>query len=191
MSQLIDDMLALAQVTRGEFERGRVDLSRIARTVGAELSRAAPTRKIEFTVADGLIADGDARLMTIAFENLLGNAWKYTGQREAAHIEVGALLGEPRTFFVRDNGAGFDMAYSNKLFGMFQRLHAKSEFEGTGVGLATVQRVIRRHGGRIWADAAVGQGATFFFTLDANGRHAVVPASPAIAAASPEQSHAA
>jgi two-component system, NtrC family, sensor kinase len=172
MSQLIDDMLALSQVTRGEFERAPIDLSDIARSVGAELHRAAPAREVEFIVADGLVAEGDDRLMTIALENLLGNAWKYTGQRQCARIEVGVLSGEPRTFFVRDNGAGFDMAYADKLFGMFQRLHAKSEFEGTGIGLATVQRVIRRHGGKIWADATVGEGATFFFTLDGEMRAA-------------------
>jgi two-component system, NtrC family, sensor kinase len=166
MAQLIDDMLALAQVTRSEFERAPVDLSRIARSIGAELKRAAPQRQVEFIVADGLIGEGDTRLMTIALENLLGNAWKYSGQRKHARIEIGAIEGALRTFFVRDNGAGFDMAYASKLFGMFQRLHAKSEFEGTGIGLATVQRVIRRHGGKIWADAAVGEGATFFFTLN-------------------------
>lgn len=178
MSQLIDDMLALSQVTRSEFERAPVDLSRIARSVGAELARVTPNRHVDFVVADGLIAEGDARLMTIAFENLLGNAWKYTGQRETALIEVGAIEGKRRTFFVRDNGAGFDMAYADKLFGMFQRLHTNNEFEGTGIGLATVQRVIRRHGGRIWADAAVGQGATFFFTLGGDMRHAGLPQSP-------------
>jgi two-component system, NtrC family, sensor kinase len=166
MSQLIDDMLALSQVTRSEFDRAPVDLTDIARSVGAELRRAAPNRQVDFLVTDGLVAEGDTRLMTIAFENLLGNAWKYSSGREQARIEVGAIDGDPRTFFVRDNGAGFDMAYANKLFGVFQRLHANSEFEGTGIGLATVRRVIRRHGGRIWADAAVGRGATFFFTLD-------------------------
>lgn len=170
MSQLIDDMLALAQVTRSEFERAPVDLTRIARNVGAELRRAAPERRVDLIVADGLIGEGDTRLMTIAFENLLGNAWKYSSQRERAQIEVGMTDGEPRVFFVRDNGAGFDMAYADKLFGMFQRLHPNSEFEGTGIGLATVQRVIRRHGGRIWADAAIGKGATFFFTLDGDVR---------------------
>jgi two-component system, NtrC family, sensor kinase len=178
MSQLIDDMLALSQVTRGEFERAPVDLTRIARSVSSELHRAAPDRQVDFLVADGLTAEGDGRLMTIALENLLGNAWKYTGTRERARIEVGQAKDEPRTFFVRDNGAGFDMAYAAKLFGMFQRLHAKSEFEGTGIGLATVQRVIRRHGGRIWADAAVGQGATFFFTLDGEMRQVVPAAMP-------------
>ncbi len=181
MSQLIDDMLALSQVTRGEFERAPVDVTRIARSVGAELTRAVPDRQVDFVVADGLVGEGDARLLTIALENLLGNAWKYTGGRERARIEVGATDGEPRAFFVRDNGAGFDMAYADKLFGMFQRLHAKSEFEGTGIGLATVHRVIRRHGGRIWADAAVGRGATFFFTLDSDRRNAVAAAMPASA----------
>ena len=170
MSQLIDDMLALAQVTRGEFERAPVDLSRIARSIGAELARTAPDRQVDFVVADGLSGQGDARLVTIALENLLGNAWKYSAKRDQARIEVGATDRPQHAFFVRDNGAGFDMAYAAKLFGMFQRLHAKSEFEGTGIGLATVQRVIRRHGGKIWADAAVGCGATFFFTLGDDGR---------------------
>jgi len=195
MSQLIDDMLALAQVTRSEFERARVDLSRIARSVGAELARVTPNRQVDLVVADGLSAEGDTRLMTIAFENLLGNAWKYTGQREKAVIEVGAIESEPRTFFVRDNGAGFDMAYAGKLFGVFQRLHKNSDFEGTGIGLATVQRVIRRHGGRIWADAAVGQGATFFFTLGGDLRLAGSSQSPRQnhepAAETMEQHHAA
>jgi DNA-binding response OmpR family regulator len=167
MSQLIDDMLALSQVTRGDFERAAVDLAGIARAVGAELSRTAPDRQVDFHVAQRLDAEGDVRLLTIALENLLGNAWKYTGNRQRARIEVGVLDGAPRTYFVRDDGAGFDMAYAGKLFGMFQRLHTRSEFEGTGIGLATVARVIRRHGGKIWADAAVGQGATFFFTLGA------------------------
>ena len=183
MSQLIDDMLALARVTRGEFERGPVDLTQIARSIGAALARVSPSRSVDFSVAEGLVANGDARLLTIALENLLGNAWKYSSQRERARIEVGITTTEPRAFFVRDNGAGFDMAYADKLFGMFQRLHANTEFEGTGIGLATVQRVIRRHGGRIWAQAAVGQGATFFFTLDGDQRHAVTapPLAPGAA----------
>lgn len=184
MSQLIDDMLALAQVTRAEFERTSVNLSAIARKVGAELARAAPDRNVDFIVTDGLTAEGDSRLLTIAFENLLGNAWKYTGYAEQARIEVGVTDKDRRTFFVRDNGAGFDMAYANKLFGMFQRLHAKSEFEGTGIGLATVHRVIRRHRGRIWAEAAVGRGATFFFTLGDDQRPATASAAHAIGRAS-------
>jgi len=128
-------------------------------------------------VADGLVADCDNRLLEIVFENLIGNAWKFTGKRSDARIEVGVTGKEPRTFFVRDNGAGFDMSYASKLFGVFQRLHSTVEFEGTGIGLVTVQRIIRRHGGRIWAEAAVGCGAAFFFTLDGGARGGVpVPA---------------
>jgi light-regulated signal transduction histidine kinase (bacteriophytochrome) len=135
------------------------------------LQRASPDRRVVFTVADGLSAEGDARLVAIAFENLLGNAWKFTGNRDPARIEVGAA--DDGTLFVRDNGAGFDMAYKEKLFGMFQRLHSRSEFDGTGIGLATVHRIIRRHGGKIWAEGAVGEGAAFFFTLGAGTRVAV------------------
>ena len=168
MAQLIDDMLALSQVTRGEFERAEVDVSAIARGIGAQLQRASPDRRVEFTVAEGLTAEGDARLVAIAFENLLGNAWKFTGKSDPARIEVGVTA--DGALFVRDNGAGFDMAYKEKLFGVFQRLHSRKEFEGTGIGLATVQRIIRRHGGQIWAEGAVGEGATFFFTLGAGAR---------------------
>jgi DNA-binding response OmpR family regulator len=164
MASLIDDLLALSRVTRGEFERAPTDLGAIAREVVGRLTRSAPDRKVGIAVADGLRADCDGRLLAIVFENLLGNAWKFTRHRSDATIDVGAA-GEG-VFFVRDNGAGFDMAYASKLFGMFQRLHSAKEFEGTGIGLATVSRVIRRHGGRIWAESAVGQGATFFFTLD-------------------------
>ena len=126
-------------------------------------------------MADALLAEGDANLMTIALENLIGNAWKYTGRTEGARIEVGFIEGErdePRTYFVRDNGAGFDMAYAAKLFGAFQRLHSAAEFDGTGIGLATVQRIVHRHGGRVWAKSEVGRGATFFFTLWSAGHGA-------------------
>lgn len=167
MGELIDDLLSLSRVTRSEFQREEVDLTAIARTVAARLRQQDTNRRIEITVADGLIAAGDARLLTIAFENLLGNAWKFTRLRADARVEVGSLneCGYD-TYFVRDNGAGFDMAYASKLFGVFQRLHPAAEFEGTGIGLATVQRVVRRHGGRIWAEGEVGRGATFFFTLE-------------------------
>jgi DNA-binding response OmpR family regulator len=168
MAQLIDDMLALSQVTRGEFERAAVDVSAIARGIGAQLQRASPDRRVEFTVDEGLTAEGDARLVAIAFENLLGNAWKFTGKSDPARIEVGVTA--DGALFVRDNGAGFDMAYKEKLFGMFQRLHSRKEFDGTGIGLATVHRIIRRHGGKIWAEGAVGAGAAFFFTLGARAR---------------------
>jgi two-component system NtrC family sensor kinase len=166
MSRLIDDLLALSRVTRGEFRRAPVDLSAIVRSVGARLAQSTADRQIELVVVHGLLADGDDGLLTIALENLLGNAWKFTGTCALARIEVGICDDQRRTYFVRDNGAGFDMAYASKLFGMFQRLHSATEFEGTGIGLATVQRIVRRHGGRIWAEGAVGRGATFFFTLD-------------------------
>jgi light-regulated signal transduction histidine kinase (bacteriophytochrome) len=173
MSLLIDDLLALSRVTRGNFERQAVDLSDIARTVAAKLSARQPERRVEFAIAEGLVGQGDPRLIAIVVENLLGNAWKYSGKRVLARIEVGSVSANGRTaYFVRDNGAGFDMAYVGKLFGAFQRLHNAQEFEGTGIGLATVQRVIRRHGGHIWAQAEVDRGATFFFTL-AGDSHSV------------------
>jgi light-regulated signal transduction histidine kinase (bacteriophytochrome) len=124
-------------------------------------------------VPDGLIGEADGGLLTIVFENLLGNAWKFSGTRAPVRIEVGVTGDEHRTYFVRDNGAGFDMAHASKLFGVFERLHSTAEFEGTGIGLATVQRIVRRHGGRIWAESAVGSGATFFFTLDGSIRQGV------------------
>jgi two-component system NtrC family sensor kinase len=164
MSRLIDDLLALSRVARGEFRRAPTDLSAIVRSVAARLAQSSAGRRVELVVPDGLLADGDDGLLTIAFENLIGNAWKFTRLCTQARIEVG-VCDDGRTYFVRDNGAGFDMAYASKLFGMFQRLHSANEFEGTGIGLATVQRIVRRHGGRIWAEGAVGRGATFFFTL--------------------------
>jgi light-regulated signal transduction histidine kinase (bacteriophytochrome) len=177
MTRLIDDLLGLSLVTRGELQREPVDLSDIVREVAGRLRQAAPDRKVDFVVADHLLVEGDGRLLTIAFENLIGNAWKFTAKQPQARIEVGVRDGEPRAYFVRDNGAGFDMAYAAKLFGMFQRLHSASEFEGTGIGLATVNRIIRRHGGRIWAEGAVGRGATFFFTLDGASRNGVAAAA--------------
>jgi two-component system, NtrC family, sensor kinase len=176
MSRLIDDLLALSRIARSDFRRAPVNLSAIARSVAARLAQASPNRQVELVVADGLVADGDDGLLTILFENLLGNAWKFTGARAQARIEVGATDDERRAYFVRDNGAGFDMTYASKLFGMFQRLHSATEFDGTGIGLATVQRVVRRHGGRIWAEAAVDRGATFFFVLD-GGAGADAPAT--------------
>jgi signal transduction histidine kinase len=167
MALLIEDLLKLSRVTRGEFQREPVDLSGIARAIATRLERTQPERRVDFVIADGLTGEGDARLLAIALENLIGNAWKYSGKKTAARIEVGATGSNGRrAYFVRDNGAGFDMADAEKLFGVFQRLHSAQEFEGTGVGLATVYRIIRRHGGQIWADAEVGQGATFLFTLE-------------------------
>jgi light-regulated signal transduction histidine kinase (bacteriophytochrome) len=166
MATLIDDLLALSRVTRSEFRRERVDLSEIAQAIVERLRQTQPERSVEITIAEGLVEEADPHLLVIVLENLLGNAWKYTGKRAQTRIEVGASLhGSSRAFFVRDNGAGFDMAYASKLFGVFQRLHSPREFEGTGIGLATVQRIIRRHGGRIWAEAEVDRGATFHFAL--------------------------
>jgi len=166
MGELIDDLLKLSRVSRSELKLEPVDLTRLAREVAAGLARDLPARAVRFTAQEGLVAHGDARLLRVAFENLLGNAWKFTSKRSDPAIEFGCLAAAgPRSFYVRDNGAGFDLAYASQLFGAFQRLHAASEFEGTGIGLATVQRIIHRHGGRIWAEARPGEGATFHFTL--------------------------
>lgn len=166
MAQLIDDLLNLARVSRTQLSRERVDLTSVAREVAAELRQREPQRQVEVAVASGAEAEGDPRLLRVVLENLLGNAWKFTGKRATARIEFGVDGGvNRRTFYVRDNGAGFDMAFAGKLFGPFQRLHAMDEFAGTGIGLATVQRIVQRHGGRVWARSAVGEGATFFFSL--------------------------
>ena len=166
MAQLIDDMLDLSRITRAEMRREEIDLSALARSLPAELQRAEPEREVEFVIADGLTANGDAHLMRIALENLFRNAWKFTGKHQKAKIEFAITQNNGKSaYYVRDDGAGFDMAYVNKLFGAFQRLHPVSEFNGTGIGLATVQRIINRHGGRIWAEGAVEKGATFYFTL--------------------------
>jgi PAS domain S-box-containing protein len=181
MAVLIDDLLNLSRETRAEMRRERVDLTALARRIGADLQRAHPDRPTELVVAPNLDADADARMLGVVLTNLLDDAWKFTGQRTGARIEVGALAPgvtgptaqsppglsafAATVFFVRDNGAGFDMAYADKLFGAFQRLHSKQEFEGTGIGLALVQRIIHRHRGRVWAEGEVGKGATFYFTL--------------------------
>ena len=166
MAQLIDDLLNLSRVTRAEMRRETVDLSRMAEIAAEALKKIQSDRKAEFVIEKGLTAEGDERLLRVALDNLLGNAWKYTGKRPQARIEVGRTNhgGRP-AYFVRDNGAGFNMAYAHKLFGAFQRLHSVSEFPGTGIGLATVQRIIHRHGGRVWAESEVDKGATFYFTL--------------------------
>ena len=166
MGQLIDDLLELSRVSRTELHRQRVDLSELARKVAVELSKREPQHEVAFAVEDGLVSQADARLMRVVLENLLGNAWKFTAKTAQARIEVGSLPGqEVPTYFVRDNGAGFDMTYAHKLFGAFQRLHAEADFPGTGIGLATVYRIIDRHAGRVWAESAIGHGAAFFFTL--------------------------
>ena len=185
MTQLIDDLLKLSKITRSELARQSVDLSAIVREIARTLSSSSPGRQVDFVIQDGICTDADPQLIRVALENLLGNAWKFTSKQATARIEFGVDDGQAgAAFFVRDNGAGFDMAYADKLFGVFQRLHAASEFDGTGVGLATVQRVVSRHGGRIWAHGAVNNGAAFFFTLNksANGAPVIVDASWAPAA---------
>ncbi|MEO8550080.1 MAG: ATP-binding protein, partial [Kofleriaceae bacterium] len=162
MTELIEDLLRLSRVTRTEFHRERVELSALATTIIAELAHTEPERVVELSVAPEVTAAADPKLIRIVLENLLGNAWKFTSKQAVATIAFGVT---DRVYFVRDNGAGFDMKYAEGLFGPFHRLHSDKEFTGTGIGLATVNRIIQRHGGRIWADAAVGAGATFYFTL--------------------------
>ena len=166
MGELIDDMLNLSRVTRSEMRCETVDLSTLARTFTAELQKTQPGRQVEFVITEGLNVNGDARLLRVVLQNLLGNAWKFTGKKPKARIEFGVTRHEEKpVYYVRDDGVGFDMTYVGKLFAPFQRLHSAEEFPGTGIGLATVQRVILRHGGTIWAEGAVGKGATFYFTL--------------------------
>ncbi len=172
MGDLIDALLDLSRLTRRELDLQPVNLSTLAAQIMTELRNGDPDRHVSVVIAEDLMAQGDVHLLRIALQNLLNNAWKYTGTRSQAHIELGLLStdspdGPVPTYFVRDNGVGFDMAYARKLFSPFQRLHQAQDFPGTGIGLATVQRVILRHGGRIWAQAAVEQGATFYFTLNA------------------------
>jgi len=168
MGQLIEDLLKLARVSRGPLERRAVDLGQVAQQVVSELQQREPGRAVEVSVWDGMLAEADPHLLRVAFENLIGNAWKFTSKSAKPRIEIGALKDHGRTtYFVRDNGAGFEMAYADKLFGAFQRLHSATEYAGTGIGLATVQRIVHRHGGRIWAEAEIGKGAVFFFTLEA------------------------
>lgn len=166
MAELIESLLMLARVTQSDLRREHVDVSALARAAVARLRAIHPDRNVEIVIQDGLSANADSRLLSILLDNLLGNAWKFTNKREDARIELGKRRENGHSvFFVRDNGAGFDMAYAAKLFGVFQRLHATHEFEGIGIGLATTQRIVRRHGGRIWASGAIGEGATFSFTL--------------------------
>lgn len=166
MANLIDDLLTLSRITRAELRKERVDLSALAHAVVAGLERSHPDRKVDVSIQKDLQGEGDPRLLTIVLDNLLGNAWKFTSKRNQPHIEVGAKAENDRTvYFVSDNGAGFDPTYKDKLFRVFERLHSASEFDGTGIGLATVQRIIVRHGGRIWAEGEVDRGASFYFTL--------------------------
>ncbi len=166
MGQLIDDLLNLSRITRVEMQRGRVDLSALARKAFEEIRKSHPERPVEFVLAEGLAAAGDERLLGVVLRNLFDNAWKFTARAGRARIEFGAVPAPPGpAYFVKDNGTGFDMTYAGKLFQPFQRLHPMREFPGTGVGLATVKRIIERHGGRVWIEAQPGQGATVYFTL--------------------------
>lgn len=162
MGVLIDNLLRLSRVTRQELQPEQTDISAMAQEIVRELRDGDPQRKVDITIQDNMVAQCDAKLIRIALTNLIENAWKYSSKQAMAMIRIGCRDG---IFFVQDNGAGFDMRYADKLFGAFQRLHSKEEFEGTGVGLATVARVIHRHGGEIWAESELGAGATFFFTL--------------------------
>lgn len=166
MNRLIDTLLNFSRRIRSEMSRQTVDLSEMAKTIIAELKQADPLRRVSSAIADGVLANGDANLLRVVLENLLGNAWKYTAKNEETRIEFGVteFRGKP-AYFVRDNGTGFDMAYADRLFAPFQRLHAPGEFEGSGIGLATVRRIVKRHGGNVWADGEVGKGASFYFTL--------------------------
>ena len=166
MGQLIDGLLSLSRTTRSEIRRTYVDLSALAQMIAGELRKTNPARQVEWDIAPGLIVHADASLMRIMLQNLLENAWKFTSKHPRAKIAVGAVEQNGETvYFVRDDGAGFDMAYADKLFGAFSRLHAMAEFDGTGIGLATVQRIVHRHGGRVWAEGKVEQGATIYFTI--------------------------
>ncbi len=166
MAALIDDLLKLSRLSRAELSREQVDLSALACDVARELEARERERRVELVVQEGVQARGDPRLLRVALEKLLENAWKFTAKHPHARVELGALEQDDGTvYYVRDNGAGFDMAYADKLFAPFQRLHAAGEFPGSGIGLATVQRIVQRHGGRVWAEAAIDGGATFSFTL--------------------------
>jgi PAS domain S-box-containing protein len=166
MAHLIDALLDFSRRPKGELQRVAVDLSGLALQVEEALRQRSPGRQVEFIVEPGLVVIGDPALLRVALENLLGNAWKFTGKRERARIEVGRLQDDgAEVYFVRDNGVGFDMAYASKLFLPFHRLHDEGDFQGSGIGLATTQRILQRHGGRIWAESALDRGATFFFTV--------------------------
>jgi light-regulated signal transduction histidine kinase (bacteriophytochrome) len=168
MTTLIQALLKLASLGASELQWQQTDLSSLAHVIAAELQQGDANRNVEFVIPEGIMAYGDAAMLRVVMDNLMGNAWKFTSLLSSARIEFGVThtLGKRDVYFVRDNGAGFDMQYANKLFGAFQRLHLNEEFPGTGIGLASVQRIIHRHSGQIRAESAVGQGATFYFDLD-------------------------
>jgi chemotaxis family two-component system sensor kinase Cph1 len=178
MGRLVDDLLQFSRMGRADMHRGNVDLNDVVRQTIAELTSESPDRKVEWTVHPLPTVVGDASMLRLAVANLLQNAYKYTRHRDVARIEVGPAPFRPgeHVIYVKDNGAGFDMAYADKLFGVFQRLHRSEEFEGTGIGLANVRRIIQRHGGRTWAEGAVDRGATFYFSLPADEQRGDVTA---------------
>jgi light-regulated signal transduction histidine kinase (bacteriophytochrome) len=166
MATLIDSLLAMSQLSRSELRKDAVDLTELARNVAAQLRQTEPDRHVSFEIQPGLKAQGDPRLFGAVLQNLLGNSWKFTRRRQDAQIVVGENSERgTKVYFVKDNGTGFDMAHSGKLFSVFQTLHSRREFGGNGVGLATVQRIVNRHGGRVWAESTVDRGATFYFTI--------------------------
>jgi light-regulated signal transduction histidine kinase (bacteriophytochrome) len=170
MGELIDGLLSLAQLSRDTLQFSEVDLSAITRRVEHECREREPDRQVQVRIQDGMLVRGDARLLLAVMQNVLGNAWKFTARQHEARIEIGSQAGTMQAggqtvYFIQDNGAGFDMAHAEKLFGTFERLHAPSDFSGTGIGLATVKRIIERHAGRVWAEGQENKGATFYFTL--------------------------
>jgi light-regulated signal transduction histidine kinase (bacteriophytochrome) len=166
MNELLEGMLNMAHISRAKMERVDVDLSGLARTIVADFTAHEPERQVDVVIADGLRARGDRRLLSSVLQNLLSNAWKFTAKSPAPRIEFGLRPEDGEmVFLIRDNGAGFNMAHSEKLFRMFERLHTAAEFAGNGIGLAVTKRIIERHGGKIWADSIIGQGTNFYFTL--------------------------
>ena len=166
MAQLIDDLLNLSRVSRGEINIQQTNLSEIVQEIADNFIGGQPERELEFIIEKGIIVQGDSRLLKNVLENLIGNAWKFTSKHAAAKIEFGLeRRNNENVYFIRDDGAGFNMDFSRQLFGAFQRLHSANEFAGTGIGLATVQRIIHRHGGKVWAEGEVEKGATFYFTI--------------------------
>ena len=177
MDTLIEDLLDLSRMSRGPLRREVIDLSAMARGIARKLEGSQPGRRVRFVAEEGVVAFGDANLLAVALENLLGNAFKFTQKEDEATIEFGAVpqRGGGVAYYVRDDGAGFEPRYADKLFGAFQRLHGADELEGTGIGLATVARIVHRHGGRVWAEGEVGEGATFYFTLGGGHRQGATP----------------
>ncbi len=166
MTAMIDAILQLSRIGRYEMHREKVKLSALAQDIALELETTYPDRKVKFSITEGIVAAGDPMLLRMALENLIGNAWKFTQEREGARIEFGVMQKNSKTiYYVRDNGTGFDMKYADKIFDPFQRLDNAMAFSGTGIGLASVKRIIHRHGGEIWAEGEVDKGATFYFTL--------------------------